>query len=228
LKPIDKETFMTKLGSITLSLAVCVGVATAAGQAQAIQTRTSPFGSSAVTAVIGNSGGIPTIAWSRNSDGTCDFTTDIGDIAGLVDDFQVHGSSSADSLHIAAGDQMFCGILIGALAYDGHFLDLVGQLGNDQLISFNGGDTWIYGNGGDDTVVSFNPGGYAEGNDGHDIVFNLSAGSSNTLLGGPGDDCLHDQNGAAMFFNCEAGAFDAQSRPVPAGARNCEFTVDAC
>jgi hypothetical protein len=137
--------------------------------------------------------------------------------------------TSTKQVVMALGDQQACGgVIFTELSYNGHFLDLVGLLGDDRLIGFTGGETDLHGNDGNDTLISFNPGGRLVGNRGSDYLFNLSIGLRNTLLGGEDNDCLRDDNGATEFFECQSGELDIEVRPVPVNSRGCEFTRNEC
>jgi hypothetical protein len=184
------------------------------GSALAVTEVRSPFGSSPVQAFIGSSPSLPfqiggpfqIILWRRLSDSAC-LGTVIGNESGLFDDYEVLASSGNDRIRILpTGDSNtpFCGVSMNGLIYGGHYLDLFGLGGNDQLSTGNG-DTWMWGQDGDDSLIS-NGFGVMYGGAGNDVLVAISAIFNNeALFGENGNDCLEDRNAAALSFDCGAG-----------------------
>jgi hypothetical protein len=217
---------MNKTRASIMCLSGLAGLCLAAGEASARDAvPPDEFGGEPVNMLLGDRMGVPTIAWQRRSGGPCVFET-VGNIFGLTEDLRVFGSSGGDDMRVVAGDQIICDEMYGSLTLAGHELAVLGQGGDDQIFNFTGGFVGTHGGAGNDRLFSFAPEGFDDGNDGNDVVFNLSSGMSNTVLGERGNDCMRDANGVAMFFHCGPDGGRAVP-PVPVNQRDCR-PVDAC
>jgi hypothetical protein len=229
---------MTK--KILGALALLLGV-TAASPAMALTHVNAPWGNSPVFAVIGSyivptSPPAPTIViqivqWLRVSDGAC-VATQVGSASTLFDDYQIHGTTGADFFALVEfdGGETFCGKRMYPLVYGGHYLDILGNGGNDRLKNATDGDTWLDGQDGNDRLYSENPIGTEYGGPGDDsVIFWGPSGSTATLLGDAGSDCLADIVGTSSTMNCGSGSdkYQILSRP-PSGAVSCETPVNSC
>lgn len=168
---------------------------------------------------------IQIVQWKRKSDGACS-ATQIGSSAGLNNDYVVHGTTGADNFFVNKFPGVdFCGKTIYPLAYNGHWLDLVGGDGNDYMTSYSG-DTFQIGEGGDDDLYFTNPTGRLEGGAGADELQYIGPSGTTALLGGSGNDCLRDWNRTSSTFDCGSGTGDIRitnEYPV-SGTVGCEIT----
>jgi len=180
------------------------------GTAQALIQISSPFGANVpVRAQIGRDtqAGIQIIAWQRKSDNACAGTA-IGNGSGLVDDFQVSGSSGDDFVWVIfnmSADTIFCNFHMNGLVYGGHYLDVLGLAGNDILSSGDAGDTWLFGMDGNDELI-YSGFGNAFGGNGNDTVRTVHLiFTSEGAYGEAGNDCLEDGNGQSFVTDCGSG-----------------------
>jgi hypothetical protein len=218
---------MNKTRTSIMCLSGLAGLCLAAGQASALDADPpDAFGGAPVTMLLGNSGGFPTIAWQQRSGGPCFFTT-VGNELGLFEATRVFGSSGGDDMRVVASDQVFCGVQFTPLLFAGHDLAILGEGGEDQLFNFTGGGVGLHGGAGNDRLFSFAPVGFDSGNAGDDVIFNLSMGVNNTVVGESGNDCMHDANGVAFAFDCGRDNGRAVP-PVPVNEKNCHAVVDSC
>jgi Ca2+-binding RTX toxin-like protein len=162
--------------------------------------------------------------WKRLSDGACS-ATQIGSSAGLNDDYVVHGTTGNDRFLVNKFPGVpFCGKTIYPLAYNGHFLDLVGGNGDDYMVSYFG-DTWQFGEGGNDDLYFTNPTGRLDGGAGADELQYIGVSGTTELLGGSGNDCLRDTNRTSSRFDCGSGTDTRITNEYPvSGTISCELT----
>jgi len=199
----------------------------ASAQAEAAQLL-SPFGANVpVQVFIGRvpSLGTQRVIWKRISDQVC-LGTNIGDVNGLSDNYELIGSSGADDMRILGGPSTFCSVQMDALVYNGHYFDLYGRGGNDAMSSENG-DTWLVGEDGND-VLYFAGAGVLSGGNGDDSLFATSTiFSSEGLYGGEGNDCLEDDNASAATVDCGPGGDQLGTFFGTPFSVSCESTINA-
>lgn len=149
---------------------------------------------------------------------------------GLKDDYNIHGDpagggTGGDAMYLVAAGYTptgYCaasntaifesGTSWTALNYNGHYLDLYGDGGNETLVYDGGGsnNTYLSGGDGDDVVWQASSIGAARGDGGADIVWGLTGGNGDQLTGGAGDyDCLWDDNNSFTTYDCGGQANDA-------------------
>jgi hypothetical protein len=228
MQPQKKETIMfTRRASSVL----VIGIALLFAREAAAVVPVGPPSPGAFTVRVGTISNNPYAVYIAS--GVC-FFYDLGDSLGLDNDYEVRGGSSADNIvNISASQTISCvntgfTYTITPINYHGHFLDLNGMEGNDEVINFTSGNTYVYGFTGNDNVVNFSPGTVANGDDGDDRVYNLGSGTNDHLTGGGGTDCLFDANGAASTFDCGPEMFDLKASPVPVNQTNCDIPVSSC
>ncbi|MBZ0120408.1 MAG: hypothetical protein K8H88_25680 [Sandaracinaceae bacterium] len=176
-----------------------------------------------------------------------DFYYVLGNTSGLSDDYEIHGDSST------AGTGVDTMILIGTngytppssdycasgswrtgswnvLSYNGFYLDLYGDGGNDWELdsgTASGLATYLMGGAGNDYLELNGSGGAAYGEAGADTIYALSgSGSGETLNGGSGSDCLWDASNSFSSFDC--GADTDTRNNGNTGTSNCESSDPCC
>jgi Ca2+-binding RTX toxin-like protein len=160
------------------------------------------------------------IAWQNTTTGACSWHN-LGPAGGLSDNTRVFGDAAVDLIHVASSTVSFCGYTFSPLVYNGHYLDIYGNGGNDFLSSGTG-DTWIYGQGGDDWIWFSNPNGRLYGGTGNDQVMSDGTGGAESLYGESGNDCLRDANRVYNRVDCGSG-YDAHGHfPADPGVISCE------
>lgn len=216
--------------SAAVILAVAIGL-TPSARALSVQRGTS----SSDTIYVGmvNHDG-STKAWACiDSAGGTDSWVSIGTASGLNDDWAIYGDNTsgtgvADTMTVIRGSTTIGGYCApntgtwGALAYNGHYLDMYGDNGAD-LMKGGTGDGFVRGNADNDDVYHYSSLGDARGEGGTDDVFGAS-GVGEDLYGGDGDDCLDDFNDLNSVENCEASANDWYYTSNM-GVSNCETAV---
>jgi hypothetical protein len=165
-----------------------------------------PFGSADSVGYVGANHitGEHFLIWASGS--SCHSPISLGGSAGFSDDFIADGLDGDDFLYIVEGSMVaFCGMWLQPPNYNGHFFDLRGYYGNDELIT-GSGDTWLEGEGGDDWMRSDNPLGHMTGWIGNDTLIVFGSGSGGVFRGGPGDDCLQIEiSGTPFETTCDDG-----------------------
>jgi hypothetical protein len=96
-------------------------------------------------------------------------------------------------------------------------------MAGDDRVSGGFGNTWITGGPGNDFLRTFNPAASLFGNEGNDILQAWGNGHYETLSGGDGNDCIHDDNASASSIDCGAGVDRVVGSPI--GAVGCETQV---
>jgi Ca2+-binding RTX toxin-like protein len=189
----------------------------------------SPYGfNAAVNVTIGSSNGRQIVLWEKI--GTTECTTTVLGTTGLNDNYTIQASSMNDFVWLPAGGWGLgaCGgVSGGALNYAGHYLDVDGWQGNDG-IGGGAGDTWLLGYTGNDRLETWSPIGHVLGEAGDDTLSARGSGTSQYLQGGDGNDCLQDENAAALVFDCGAGTDSRVSGWTPPGSVSCENVVSFC
>jgi len=219
------------MGNI-LKLFVAIGAFAAvhtfagSGEAFALTELTSPFGPTVPVNVFVSANSRATaqlVAWQRKSDGVC-AVTQIGDSAGLWDNYRIHGSSGNDLMRIV-GSASICNLQTSPLVYGGYYLDMWGGAGNDTLSAGNG-NTWLSGGDGDDSMFFAGQGALWGGNGNDTLIAGSSFFTVERLFGEEGNDCLADANGGTSTFDCGPGAdrwSSAQGSPM--NRMNCETQI---
>jgi hypothetical protein len=193
--------------------------------ALALTIVSSPFGNTPVEVRIGSCGNAPcqVVVWHPQN-GACQFTI-IGNGTGLTDDIQVHGGGGVDALHIISGQTTCPGWNLGPLSYNGHYLDLYGDGGDDEVLNSQGtGDTHLHGGDGNDLLDVLFLTGSLFGEGGDDKLYSHGTFSNEVFFGGAGNDCIQDNSGAAAVIDCGSGSdkiVRTASGVVPANV-NCE------
>jgi len=168
----------------------------------------------------------------------------------LTDDVEVHGDSidsgtgddtmlivaSADTDPPSSGPGSFChrekNLEIDGQwdppVYDGYYLDLYGDGGDEKEMDDGGGsnDTWMSGDGGHDYLEQHSSIGRALGQDGNDTIWGLTGGNGDYLWGHDGDDCLWDDDDSFSALNC-GDHVSGDSHGGNTGTTNCE-NLDQC
>ena len=128
-----------------------------------------------------------------------------------------------------------CGLGAGAwdkLLYNGFFMDVYGQDGNDiiEIVAAGGtGDSIAWCGAGDDYAYNDSTVGDCIGEDGNDhLVSTATSGASDGLGGDAGNDCLWDQSGMKAYCDCSEGAPDNDWRHSSHTCSNCESTTECC
>jgi Ca2+-binding RTX toxin-like protein len=196
-----------------------------AKSAQALTNLNNPFsGGPAVIVKVAKISGNMYVTWKRISDSSCLFQF-IGGAAGLNTDYNVHGGGGNDNMQIVAiANQNVCGFTLEPLAYNGHYVDLFGEGGNDTVFNPGNNETWISGGPGKDLVFGSTFGGRIAGDDDEDLV--LGGVDDNILVGGEGPDCLSVSHNLAATYDCGNGADRRTS--TPSNVISCESLVPSC
>lgn len=167
----------------------------------------------------------------------------LGTTSGLDDDYAVHanhptsGNYYNDTIFVirsstaVAGD---CAPDAGnwtALTFNGRYLDVYGDGGND-VVANGSGDSIASGGDGNDSVGNYSCVGAASahGNAGNDDVWGY-AGNCDDLFGEAGDDCLDDTNNTWSTYNCGGhtnGDEFQQNDDDSATPTGCETPVESC
>ena len=216
----------------TLALALFTVTMMAAGAAEARTDLPNPFaGDPGVTVFVGEDQATTNqiVVWFNHSNNRC-FVDQVGQTSGLWGDYMVTGSSRDDVLQIVQtwGINLSCQTITGQnlsftlnpLIYGSHYFDLAGLASNDAL--FGGpGDTWLFGDAGNDALYGYSPIGVLLGQDDNDSLYGY-AGNTDHLEGGPGNDCLFDQNNAVSVFDCGPGDDRWAGAQPPPGMISCD------
>lgn len=124
----------------------------------------------------------------------------------MTSDYNVSGTSGSDFIRVVRFNdtQISCAgttLLWDDVYHDGFLLTVSGYNGDDYMIS---DDEWtrMYGQGGDDTLWQYNSGIF-DGGDGNDRLEAATSSDHDDLIGGDGEDCLHDFNGWFDTFSCD-------------------------
>ena len=187
----------------------------------------------------GVSGRGPVACWALGSS-SATFSI-IGTTSGLDDDYAVHGDASDSgtgndwmSLIVTNGTAVPgpCGAIGGTwnrLTYNGYFLDLAGDAGNETRMHDGGGsgDTFLSGNDGNDFLQQWSSIGWARGDDDDDTVYGFTGTSADVLYGDDGDDCLWDGNNSWLVFHCGNGS-DRYSNLNSGTMTSCETSDASC
>lgn len=165
----------------------------------------------------------------------------LGTTTGLDDDYVIHGDANGGTGH---NDTINAGPLFAtsasdcqpdggpgswsALAYNGHFLDVEGDGGDDRITGF-AGDTISYGEAGEDYIEVYTcvAGTHGDGGaDGDELVG--IAGSCENYLAGAGSDCIDDINNSHSLYSCGADTDSYQEDDSPNFFGDCENFVSSC
>jgi Ca2+-binding RTX toxin-like protein len=207
-------------GLVRVLIAVNVVVILAAassGRAAAATTVNDPWGDEASEAWVNadpGDGNSHWISWKKISTGECAFTS-LGDSSGFSDDFNVQGNGGNDKIRITTFNGTFCGFSMTTPNYNGHFMDLFGQDGNDYMTAGTG-DTFLHGANGSDALYTQRGSAFVTGGSGEDAIWFAASGSaSGTVQGDDDNDCII-VNGAlspAPSMSCGNGSSDLWSGP---------------
>jgi hypothetical protein len=225
-----------KMRTLVLAAAAVTASLATAREAFAWQALEDPFGGSNVACVGRDPADNKTyIQWiiGGSQFHSCAARYEIGDATSLYDDYDVLGLDGNDYLSI--GCDFICGrttiVYEPDIAWGGHYIDLVGGDGNDQLFSQHitghfDVDSWFFGGPGNDRFVTNNIIGRMIAHGGDDKLRSLSEFASHGWLdGGEGDDCL-EQHGGVDYFDCGPG-FDNRFG-FQLGEQNCEAYAQHC
>jgi hypothetical protein len=154
----------------------------------------------------------------------------IGDDAGLVIDFVIHGGIGNDNVtFVQSTTSSYCrsqGITsLSPLRYNGHYIDVNGRSGTDVIIGAQG-DTLYFGDTGNDFLMTSSPIGGMLGGENDDFVISISPGSREGLFGQNGNDCLRDTTATFSSYDCGAGN-DRSTNTTNVGP-NCENLGVGC
>jgi hypothetical protein len=186
----------------------------------------NPFGEAA-NAVIGNIGNYSWLMWQRKYGGnqSCKMHA-LG--YGVPENLQVVAGFVGDNIIIVSSpNYKFCNYNWAPLNYNGRYVDLVGNGGDDKLVS-GAGDTWHWGGGGNDYSQSYNPNGNQFGEDGNDMIYSGNTGAIGGLYGDAGYDCLQAMSFGALDCGPDGGVVGTAGGPMPPGTVNCGATTDTC
>jgi hypothetical protein len=217
-----------KLLAAGLGFFVLHAVATA-GDAQAQVILNNPWGNAPMNVYVGMSGGVAKAVFLNRTTSACAFST-LGTSSGLTNNFEIIGGGDMDFLIVAGGlGTRFdvCGTSVTSLSYNGHFLDVNGNGGNDFVFPGTG-DSFGLGGEGNDTLQQFSPIGQLVGGNGDDRVFGTSGVTTDRLFGQGGDDCLDDPGNAHSTFDCGTQNFHDFFVSPASGALSCEVVVSGC
>jgi hypothetical protein len=156
----------------------------------------------------------------------------------LNDDVYIYMGAGADNVTIVSDNlyggsgyyRVTCGTEQNdwyAFSDNGYLVNVHGDTGGDTMTA-DENETRLWGEDDNDSLLTYNtfP---AKGGDGGDDVVSWSGGSSDTLYGQVGDDCLEDDTASASVFDAGTGddycAWDPPN--YPAGS-NCEHSTAAC
>jgi Ca2+-binding RTX toxin-like protein len=191
------------------------------------------FGGHAVTALIVHDpyGSGEWVYWQDKVTSSCDYTflSKAPMDAGLTTDYVIHGSSGNDFIEVASGSTSFCGYPVDPLKYNGHWLDIHGEDGDDQLLAGSAGLSDLFGGNGNDVIISGRPDVIATGDAGNDSIDVGGSGHGADVQGNDGNDCIMiDSTTSPYSVSCGAGT-DTWKGP---GTRpsDCEstFTSGCC
>jgi Ca2+-binding RTX toxin-like protein len=199
-----------------------------ARQAQAAFPVDTPYGSQAVSVLIGTDPRFgPIVCYQSHANGSIFTVYSLGTTAGLDQDYVVRAASGADFIQIfSSGTSTQCGgYQFDPLKYNGKRLDVKGSGGNDTIIC-GAGRSDCFGDTGKDTMQNFSPVGRLIGGASNDRLSGSSSITTDRLSGGTGTDCLDDPGNRHTEFDCGA---DADFFVSPAsGAISCETPVTTC
>ena len=201
-----------------VALALPVVLTAGEKQANALTFLNSPFGDSPVLIFVATISGEPWVAWQPLSGGQCAYNK-LGDSSGLTDSYILSAGSGNDEALIPGFDWEGCGYALSEVNYQGHYVDIDGGDGDDYLVAYAGGDSWLYGAAGNDILEIAGNGSSAFGDLGNDKVSSYQ--SNNRLLGGSGNDCLWPHGGVAAEVSCGSGSDKVITSPINASA-DCE------
>lgn len=134
--------------------------------------------------MVGMVFGIAYIATAPNDGSGCTWIS-MGS-GGLSDNYDIYGTSGADTFLYAPSPTTFCGWELSPLTTNGKYVDFHGQGGNDLAVAGPSGST-VYGDGGNDSLY---PGPFT---------------GSRLLRGGNNDDTLSSLGQTSLLLWGEAG-----------------------
>jgi hypothetical protein len=147
--------------------------------------------------------------------------------AALTDDHLVEAGGGNDVISVLQTMSLggACGVSpLWPPNYDWHYIDFIGN-GGDDTLSSGSGDTWLFGNGGNDVLQFANPSGSLAGGPGNDVLRSLATSGFQSLSGNAGDDCLSAATAATAVFYCHDGTDRYVSGPQ---TFDCEVPVSSC
>lgn len=118
--------------------------------------------------------------------------------------------------NLAAGDTCRGSTSWNSPTYNGNYLDLAGNEGDDFLL---GGDvdTWLWGDADDDTLYGFTAGGQVRGHGGNDNLYGFA--SSMGYVGDGENDCVYSSGGMGATYSMDPDTdLWGHNSACPAGA----------
>jgi hypothetical protein len=221
------------LGAALISLSV-------AGQASALTVKNSPYASNTPVRVYVGASPADNNIYLVYCDtyGSVHMEVIGNQSTGLNDDYLVYGSNANDRMMVlqdnngVKGDSCPAG-LTRAINYGGHYLDMYGKAGSDQMyvMPVYGVDTWMWGDANNDLMTSWTDRTYMIGGSGNDVIQAMSSygGSQEGLYGEDGNDCIQDNSGTFAASDCGAGTDSVNiANGDFSGDVNCEMNAWSC
>lgn len=207
--------------------AACIAAVAWSADALAVDY-TTPFGPHPVVARIGSDAWGQWIGWQDVTTNECAWDL-IGDTSGIWESTVIHGSSGPDAIFVQDSTVTFCDWPIGPPSFNGYYIQLLGNAGNDMLWSPTTFKTHFLGGAGDDWINS----GYASaeiyGDDGDDVIHKTGSGFGGEQHGDAGNDCLSIDPALSPLPTwdvCGDGT-DLWSGPATRPS-DCEYTDTTC
>lgn len=176
-------------------------------------------------------GSKPWVCWDGGASHSAKWQL-LGNTYGLDGSYILHGDvggAGADVMTVVRSSTAVSGDCAGtftALTYNGSYLDLEGDSGNDTLYG-GAGVTDTYGEAGNDYLYGFSSAAYSFGGAGNDNLFG-EAGIYDVLYGEAGSDCLRDASNGWVTFDCGADSDLYWSGDSSSGKVSCETPTDCC
>ncbi len=153
----------------------------------------------------------------NNPQGTAQWYYIGSGVAGLADDWRIRGGTDDDymvilrsGLNLPSNDTCDGDTAWNAPTYNGHYIDLDGEGGEDELWG-GSTDTWLYGGGGNDYLRAY--AAYGEMQGGADDNRLISLVHSMSFVGGTGADCASTFSGGSNSYSMGSGDDDIWGDP---------------
>jgi Ca2+-binding RTX toxin-like protein len=209
-------------------LGIIVASAILSSEASALMIRTDPWGNASSTAYVGAypPTGTHYLVWIDSSN-QCFWYT-LGGSSGFSEDIEIFGQGGNDTLIVIRWPETICGFSMTTPNYNGHWVAMFGEAGNDGLVSGLGNTTIMSGGAGHDWIETERANAWLDGGSEDDYLWNgATSGSGGMSHAGDGNDCLWVHSGQSPSTMSCGGGTDQWAGPGTRPA-DCESTDTTC